>query len=435
MIGILTYNTISFNDGSLKIEVNRRQLMDWQKFDTESGAPLWFQYLPNTKNTSIGVLTKVGSRDEKWPKEAGLAHALEHMFFQGSTVSLKTQKAMSTHIESVGGISNAFTDSEETLYFHKINTSEIARSVKVLGESLFYPRFQKDIIPTQMNIVLQEMADHNDSQDSYLGMSWTKKRIAGHPLSQVTIGLKEAIENFKQEDFFRFAQKYYHPKNFTYLAVGDVDPLKLIDLINNYFPKVQKTKKHERRPCALPDKPTEKLVLYKEIEQAHICSGSIFPALTEKETYALYLFKTMIDGGMSFPLFLEIREKYGFCYSIYSEIEQKSDATFFGIGMTTLPLNYGKALDLAFKIIVRENKNEKLLKRAKMLIKGKFSLIDNTMSILSGAAKRISIRGVPLSFEENIKRYEAVTIDEVTEVVDKYLKPENFYTGVLLPKS
>ncbi len=409
--------------------------MDWQKFNTESGAPLWFLSLPHTKNTSIGVLTNVGSRDEEWPKEAGLAHALEHMFFQGSTASLKTQKAMSTYIESVGGISNAFTDDEETLYFHKIDTGEIARSVKVLGESLFYPRFQKDIIPTQMKIVLQEMADRNDSPDSYLGESLTKKRMAGHPLSQITIGLKEAIENFKQEDFFRFARKYYHPENFTYLAVGSADPLKLTDLINIHFPKVEKTKKHERRPCVLPNKPTDKPVLYKETEQAHITSESVFPAVTEKEAYALYLFQKMIDGGMSFPFFLEIREKHGFCYSVWSMVQERSDAAFFGIGMTTLPSNYEKALGLAFKITIREKRNEKLLKRAKKLIKGSYSLTDNTMNILIGAARRVSIRNMPISFEESIKRLEEVTIDEVTEVVDKYLKPENFYTGVLLPKS
>lgn len=411
--------------------------MDWQRFDTESGAPLWFLSLPHTKNTSIGVLTNVGSRDEQWPKEAGLAHALEHMFFQGSTMSLRTQKAISTYIENVGGMDNAFTDDEETFYFHKIDTGEIARSIKVLGESLFYPRFQKDIIPTQMKIVLQEMADRNDSPMSYLGENWDRKRMAGHPLSQITIGLKEAVENFKQEDFFRFARKYYHPKNFTYLAVGSVDPTKLVDLINIHFPKTfvyQEKNKRERQPCALPDKPTEKLVLYKETEQAHICSGSIFPAVTEKEAYTLYLFEKMISGGASFPFSLEIREKYGFCYSVYSYVRQRSDLAFFGIGMTTLPSNYEKALDLALKIISREKRNAKLLKRAKMLIKGSCSLIDNTMGILIEAANRVSIRGIPLSHEEIIKRYEKVTIDEVTIVVDKYLKPENFYTGVLLPK-
>ena len=408
--------------------------MDWQKFDTESGAPLWFYHLPHTKNTAIGVLTNVGSRDEEWPKEAGLAHALEHMFFQGSIRSLKTQRAMSAYTESVGGISNAFTNDEETFYFHKIDTGEIARSVKVLGESLFYPRFQKNIIPTQMKIVLQEMARRNDHPGVYLGDSWTKKRMAGHPLSQMTIGLKETVESFKQEDFFRFAKKYYHPKNFTYIAVGSVDPLKLVELINAHFPQVQKRKKHERRSRVLPDKPTETLVLHKETEQAHIFSGSIFPAITEKEAYALYLFQTMISGGTSFPFFLEIREKHGFCYSVYSDIEQKSDVTGFGVGMTTLPSNYEKALNLAFKIIVKEKRNEELLKRAKTLIKGNYSLVDDTMSIVIKAARRVSIRGAPSSFEENVRRYEEVTIDETAEIVDKYLKPENFYTGVLLPK-
>ena len=411
--------------------------MNWRKFSTESGAPLWFMYLPHVENTSIGVLTNVGSRDEKWPEEAGLAHALEHMFFQGSTKSLKTQKAIAKYTESVGGIANAYTDDEETLYFHKIDTGEIARAVKVLGESLFYPRFPNNVIPAQMKVVLQEMADRNDFPDAYLLESWTKKRMAGHPLSQITIGLKEAVESFKQEDFFRFAKKYYHPKNFTYIAVGSVDPLKIIDLVNTRFPvpAVQEKSKHERQPCALPDEPAEKLVLYKEIEQAHIALASIFPAITEKETYALNIFKVMISGGMSFPFFLEIREKHGFCYSVYAYIQQRSDVTLFGIKMTTLPSNYEKALDLALKIIDREKSNKKLLKRAKALIKGNYSLDDNTMSILIKAVKRISIYGAPLSFEESVKRYEEVTIDEVADAVNKYLKPENFYTGVLLPKS
>lgn len=408
--------------------------MDWQRFDTESGAPLWFLHLPHVKNTSFGVLTNVGSRDEKWPKEAGLAHALEHMFFQGSTKSFRTQKATSTYIEDVGGIDNAFTNSEKTFYFHKIDTGKIARPIKVLSESLFYPRFKKDIIPIQMKIVLQEMADLNDSPDSYLMESWTKKRMAGHPLSQTTIGLKETIENFKREDFFRFAKKYYHPKNFTYIAVGSIDPPKLVALINNHFPKTRDKKKHERQLCDIPDKPIEKLVLYKETEQAHVFSGSVFPAITEKETYAFSLFRRMISGGMSFPFLLEIREKYGFCYNIWSSIEQKSDATVFGIGMTTLPLNYERALDLAFKIIDREKRNKKLLKRAKMLLKGHFSLIDDTMSILMGTAEMVSTIGAPLNFEKIIRRYEEVTIDEITWIVDKHLKPENFYTGVLLPK-
>jgi len=57
------------------------------------------------------------------------------------------------------------------------------------------------------------------------------------------------------------------------------------------------------------------------------------------------------------------------------------------------------------------------------------------MNILIRAAQRVSIRGTPLSFEESVRRYEEITIDEVANVVDRYLKPENFYTGVLLPKS
>ena len=57
---------------------------NFSKFITESGVPLWIMEMPFSNTVSAGVLIKAGTRDENWPKEAGIAHALEHMFFQGT---------------------------------------------------------------------------------------------------------------------------------------------------------------------------------------------------------------------------------------------------------------------------------------------------------------------------------------------------------------
>ena len=48
---------------------------------TKSGVPLWTLSSPNHNSVSIGVIVNCGTRDEIWPKEAGIAHALEHMHF------------------------------------------------------------------------------------------------------------------------------------------------------------------------------------------------------------------------------------------------------------------------------------------------------------------------------------------------------------------
>lgn len=416
--------------------------MSWRKFATESGAPLWFLHMPHVYNTSFGVLTPVGSRDEiyptrdrEYPNEAGLAHALEHMYFQGSAKCFRSSKELAIYIEEVGGVDNAYTAEEETFYFHKITSGEIERSIKILGESLLYPLFPEAVIPTQMRVVLHELLGRADDPNSFFSELWMKTRMAGHPLSQNPIGLKESIEKFKREDFLNFAKKHYHRGNFIYIAVGSVEAERLLDLINTYFPKPDSQEaKNIRAIVSIPAMPSERLILRKDINEVTVLTGTVFDKPDIRRVRALKLFSLMIGGGSSFPLFQEIREENGYCYGIGAKVDDYSDTVIFDVSFGTSPEHYENALQLVFKIMKREKANGELLARAKKLIKGRADLDDGTMGFLFGAAKRISLYGEPMDHEETIRLYDAVTINDVTEAVDQYLGEDKFYTGILLPE-
>ena len=416
--------------------------MKWQRLNTESGAPLWFLRMPHVHNTSSGVLTLVGSRDEVYPvqgketqDEAGLAHALEHMYFQGSTRCFKNSKEVAIYTEEVGGIDNAYTTEEETFYFHTITSEEVGRSIKILGESLLHPLFPEEVIPTQMNIVLRELSGRADDPDSFFSELWMRTRMAGHPLSQNPIGLKESIERFKRENFLNFANKHYHRGNFVYIAVGSVETERLIGLINTHFPKPENPEsKNTRAAVSVPPMPNERLILRKDLSETRVISGVAFEKPDIRHVRALKLFSYMIGGGMSFPLLQEVREEKGYCYGIGARVNDYSDTVIFHVSFATSPEDYENALDLVFKIIKREKGNGELLARAKKLIKGRADLDDGTMGFLFGAAKRISLYGEPMDHEKTIELYNSVTIDEVVEAVEHYLGEDKFYTGIFLSK-
>ena len=109
--------------------------LNFSKTTTESGVPLWTLNIPTSRTVSAGVLVKAGTRDEIWPKEAGIAHALEHMLFQG-TESFPTHRRICEHIEEVGGRINAWTWKEMTFYYSKVPSEHAERSVHVLSEQL-----------------------------------------------------------------------------------------------------------------------------------------------------------------------------------------------------------------------------------------------------------------------------------------------------------
>jgi hypothetical protein len=71
--------------------------------------------MPHTRSVAIGFFIGTGSRYEK-DKQAGISHFIEHMCFKG-TKKRPTSADVSTVIEGVGGMFNAGTDKELTIYW------------------------------------------------------------------------------------------------------------------------------------------------------------------------------------------------------------------------------------------------------------------------------------------------------------------------------
>ena len=59
---------------------------------------------------------------------------------------------------------------------------------------------------------------------------------------------------------------------------------------------------------------------------------------------------------------------------------------------------------------------------------------ENTSNIIHMAAGDITFLGYPRGFQEVKKEMEEVTIDNVKQAVDTYLKPEQILTTMLAPK-
>lgn len=89
--------------------------------------------MPHCGSVATGVLVRTGTRDEEWPKEAGIAHALEHMHLQG-TEEFPTQNEITGYIEEIGGIINTWTWKEATFYYIKVPANFSSRAVHTLSQ-------------------------------------------------------------------------------------------------------------------------------------------------------------------------------------------------------------------------------------------------------------------------------------------------------------
>jgi len=80
--------------------------------------------MPHTRSVSINFFVGAGSRYEV-DEVAGISHFLEHMLFKG-TERRPTPREIAETIEGVGGIMNAGTDRELTVYWCKVPSDHFA---------------------------------------------------------------------------------------------------------------------------------------------------------------------------------------------------------------------------------------------------------------------------------------------------------------------
>ncbi len=62
----------------------------------------------------------------------------------------------------------------------------------------------------------------------------------------------------------------------------------------------------------------------KELEQSHICLGTIGYPQSHEARYTTYILNTVLGGSMSSRLFQNVREKRGLAYAVFSGLERLS---------------------------------------------------------------------------------------------------------------
>ena len=116
--------------------------------------------MPHTRSVSVGIFIGAGSRYES-DEIAGVSHFLEHILFKG-TKRWPTARDVSEAIEGVGGIMNASTDREMTVFWCKVARPHFDRALSVLVDMMLNPLLDPAEIDKEREVVLEELRMVND---------------------------------------------------------------------------------------------------------------------------------------------------------------------------------------------------------------------------------------------------------------------------------
>lgn len=407
--------------------------MELQKILLDNGIPLYYAHMPHVDTVAAGVLVKAGTRHEIWPKEAGIAHALEHMRFQGTEL-FPTSRDVSAFIEDVGGVINAWTSGEGTFFYQKIPATEFSRAPKLLSQQFLFPLIPEEKINTEMQNIVQEIRRAKDDNQQFALMEFEQLIYSGHPLSRNVLGTEESVTSFTRSDFLDFSQRLYLSSRTALIVVGNIPGLQAMAYFGQAFPKQKQRNSPRELPSVFPENKKTEIIHERPIEQVHMVMGYPLEGGNSRSVAALSLFSEMIGGGMSFPLFQIVRDEHGLCYSIYCDVDKNSDYSMFYIYIGTN--KHREAKDLILKVIKECKNDRELLERAKSLALGKLALSnENPAMIMNIMARDILYRGEPKTKQDIINEIKSIKIEEIEEAVSRYLKEENLNKVIVGPES
>lgn len=409
----------------------------YRKTILPNGVRIVTELIPHVRSLSLGFWIETGSRDEL-PAKNGISHFIEHMVFKGT--KKRSIREIAQSIESVGGYLNAFTSKEHTCFYSRVLDEHLELATDVLSDLTLSPTFPEKELLKEKNVVLEELKQSEDDPDDIIHDYFEKAIFKTNPLGMPVIGTKESISSFLRKDLIQYKSEQYTSDNLVVAAAGNINHESVVEFAEYYLKNIPSGTKEQKTAKSDPIIEEPNYILneyYKPIQQAHICLGTVGCSVKSEKRFAMQVLNTLLGEGMSSRLFQNIREKYGFAYSVYSFNNMMRDTGSAGVYVGTDDSHVQKCIDLVWKELKSVRKHaitKQELERTKAQLKGSLMLgmenIPNRMIRLGSSELYF---GELITLDTIIAKIDAVTRDEVQEIAEELFAEDRFATVIFHP--
>ncbi|MFN0147979.1 MAG: M16 family metallopeptidase [Dehalococcoidia bacterium] len=380
--------------------------------------------LPHTRSATVSFYVGAGSRYER-DEEAGLSHFLEHMLFKGAS-RRPTARVISEAIEGVGGMHNAATDREVTVYYAKVPHAAASETIDILADMMRDPVMDANELEKERHVILEELASIEDSPAEMAGILVDETLWPGQPLGRNVGGTPESVTALPLSSVNRYLKAQYVPSNTVLVVAGNITHAAVLADAERWLGDM---------PAAAPgpwfaaeprNESPRIAVREKATEQAHLCLSYPSYAANHPDRYAVDLLSALLGEGMSSRLFLELREERALVYDVHTYPSEFRDAGCFTIYAGCDPENVRTVLDVSLEQVeaMLSSLPDSELAKAKQMARGRMQLrMEDTRAVAGWFGSQELLLDQVLTVDEVVTRIDAVTHDDVIRVGRAVLDP------------
>lgn len=388
--------------------------------ELDNGLTVITESMENVRSVALGIWIKSGSRAEP-PELNGISHFIEHMLFKGS--KKRSAEEIAKTIDRMGGQLDAFTSREYTGFYAKVLDEHLQEAFELIADIVLNPLFPEEEIERERNVIFEEINMVEDSPQELVHELFIERFWKGHPLGLPISGTKKTVGALGRRELLSYFRRCYSPQNIVVAAAGSLKHREVLGLARRYFGEL------EPRPNRkLGDNPPEVHPHIakrnkEELEQVHICLGTVSPPLLSEHRFATHVLNNILGGGLSSRLFQNIREKRGLAYAIFSALNLYRDAG----SLTVYAGTAGNRAEQVIELVLEELRklrdgdiSRDELERSKDNIKGAIVLsLESTSSRMSNLAQQEIYYQRYFGLNDIIRAVERVKMDDIKRVASE----------------
>jgi zinc protease len=365
----------------------------------------------------------------------GITQLLARMLLKGT--KMRDAEKIATEIESVGGSLDSYGGNNSFGVNAEVLSSDFATGLDLLADVLLNPTFPAAPLEREREVQIASISEQKDNllKSASNAMRRTLFGNAGYGLD--TLGTEESVTKLQAADLKSFHQKLVAPNNCVLAIYGDVKASEVKAAVGNAFANWRKSSAvatFNLQPSTFNS--TKRVEETRDKKQAVIVLGFAATTMHDEDRYALDLLQEACSD-LGSRLFLRVREKLGLAYYVGAQHFPGLAPGYFAFYAGTEPTKAG-LVELEFlkeaELLRTEGLTAEELKRAKAKIIGQKKISRQDLGSLASLTALDELYGLGYRRTElDDAKFEAVTLEQVKAVAQKYLKPDAFVVSVVKP--
>ena len=396
----------------------------------KNGIPVLMDKIEGINSVTFGIFVKTGAKNELSGEE-GVSHLLEHMMFKGTKT--KSAKDISEIIDNEGGIINAYTGKENTVYYVQMLSNRLKEGIEVLTDMFLNSTFSEENLEKEKNVVIEEIRMYDDIPEEIVHDRNTALVINGVQ-GNVVLGSEKSIREMTREKLVKYFKEQYRPENIVISIAGNFSYEDISEILNNGLGTIENISPEREYNGAMEIRSIENKIT-KDTNQIHLCFNTKGCSLTSNIRYEVAIISNTLAGNMSSRLFQKIREDRGLAYSVFSYTSSFEEGGLFTVYAGTTKKDYKEVLEIIeneFEDIKENGITEYELQKSKNQFLSAVTFgLESSKGRMNRMANSYLLYKEIKSLDEILEQIEKITVEDIKKAAQEMFD-KRYYSKTIL---